>query len=176
MVFRIKDTNRADWPLLQNGAVTLYWRMELFEAAIDSLAQLRYRVLRLRFNEPQQFMADVSKALKWQQQFGYQAWGGGLDALNDAFRDEPFNSADDSAFCVENFQAAVKYNSKWSTAMLDIIERTSRDYLLFGKRLVALVQTKNATYRCKGIGATSAHWNKKEWLDRTRKGEISGSG
>jgi hypothetical protein len=169
MVFQLEDTDRADWPLLQNGAVTLYWRMELFEMAVNSLAQLRYRVLRLRFNEPQQFMGDVSKALKWQQQFGRQLWMGNLDALNDAFRSEPFESADDSAFCIENFQAAVEYDPKWSTAMLDVIECTSRDYLLFGKRLLALIQTRDATYRCEGIGATSAHWNKEEASNSARQ-------
>src|SRR5262245_13543016 len=116
MVFRPEDTSRSDWPLLQNGAITLYWRIELFEAAINSLNKLSYRVLRLRFNEPQKFMVDISEALKWRQQFGYEPWTGNLDALNDAFRYEPFDSADDSAFCIENFQAAVEHDSKWATA------------------------------------------------------------
>lgn len=168
MVFSPQETDRYDWPLLQNGAVTLYWKIEVFESAIAHLAELDYRVLRLRFDDSLQFQHDLSVALKWREQFGYSPWNGSLDALEDGFRYEPFESTDDSAFCVKNFDALARSNQQLSFALLDMIERHSRDYLLFGKRLIGLIQTNDPEFHCEGIGATSANWNEAERLNKAR--------
>ncbi|MGI9383521.1 MAG: hypothetical protein ACR2PO_10230 [Methyloligellaceae bacterium] len=168
MVFKIDDEDRYDWDLLQNGAINLYFKHAVFEEAITSLEQLGYHIIRLRFDNEKQFEADMTRALKWQQQFGYSPWNGNLDALNDGFRDEPFNSADDTAFCIENFQACVAHDGYMATTLLDILARTSRNYLLFGKRLIGLIQTNDPEFDRDGLGGTTTHWNEAEWLNSAR--------
>jgi len=168
MVFKVDDTDRLDWDLLQKGAVNLYFKSELFDDAIQSLKDLGYHIIRLRFDSPDHFKNDLSLALKWEEQFGYFPWNDSLDALNDGFRGEPFNSAANAAFCIENFQACVSYDNYMATTLLTIIERTSRDYLLFGKRLIGLIQTNDPNFHRDGLGGTTTHWNDAEWLDSAR--------
>lgn len=168
MVFSLDEMDRSDWPLFRSGAVNLYRRAEVFEDAILDLITLRYRILRLRFQTIPQFQNDLSLALNWQEQFGYFPWTGNLDALNDGFRSEPFDSAEDNAVCIENFDALVKSDPTLSFALLDMIACHSRAYLLFGKRLVGLIQTNDPKFSCPGIGKSSAMWNEAEQLDRAR--------
>lgn len=168
MVFKIDECERADWPLLQNRAVNLFWNMEIYKGAIVSLEELGYRTIKLRFENAAKFTNDVSEALKWKQQFGYEPLDGDLNALNDGLRGQPFYSADDSAICIENFNLFAKQNKHDSSAFLNILERTSRNYLLFGKRLIALIQTTDPRYRCDNIGGTYADWNEAEWFNWNR--------
>ncbi len=48
------------------------------------------------------------------------------------------------------------------------IESHSRDYLLFGDRLLALAQSDDATIEFAPIGARSAKWNREECLNANR--------
>lgn len=158
MVFSEEDTRRYDFQLLQNGAVNLYWRMELFRAAIDELRALDYKILDLRFDNEQQFQQDLSDALKWEESFGYGPWSGNLDGLDDGLREEPFNSSDDSVLAISNYDALAESDERLSRELLDMIECHSRDYLLFGKRLIGLIQTNDPKFECVGIGGTRAWW------------------
>ena len=44
----------------------------------------------------------------------------------------------------------------------------SRLMLLTGKRLVTLVQSEAPDVRFDGLGAISAQWNRREWLNKDR--------
>lgn len=150
-MFTPETLNRADWPLLRNGAVNLFARREDYSAAVTALDGLGYRML-IFARGPEHFIDEMSAALKWHEQFGYKPWTGNLDAFNDALRGEPFDSADDGAICIENFQALVGDDETFARGLLDIIEYQSRQYLLFGKRLIALIHTQNKGFRCEGLG------------------------
>jgi hypothetical protein len=158
MVFSRDETDRFDWKLLQSGGVNLFLKMEDFERAIGNLFDLNYRIHRLCFENTAQIERDVSVMLKWEELFGYFPWDGSANALDDAFYDEPLNSCDDCAICIENFDAWVTLDEQSSFYFLDILERHSRNYLLYGKRLIGLIQTNDPTYRCRGIGSTDATW------------------
>jgi hypothetical protein len=119
-VFSENNLDRLDWPLLQNGPVNLFWRKSVFEAAILDLEALHYRILRVRFANLEDFYRDVSIALKWNEQFGHDLWKGNLDALNDGFRGQPFESGDDSAFCIEDFHMLVAQDRELAEEILDI--------------------------------------------------------
>lgn len=168
MVFSSEKTDRYDWRLLHWGAVNLYWRMEIFESDIAELVELNYRIIRLRFDNASQFQNDLSAALKWREQFGYFPWTGNLNALNDGFKCEPLESADDNAICIENYNALVRDDEQLSVELLNMIEYHSRNYLLLGKRLIGLVQTNDPAFYCRNIGGRRANWNQAEWLNSAR--------
>lgn len=168
-MFSEDNLDRLDWPLLQNGPVNLFWRKSLFEAAILDLEALNYRILRIRFANLEDFYRDVSAALKWKEQFGYDRWNGNLDALNDGFSGEPFDSSNDSAFCIEDFNLLVAQDRQCSEDILDIIANQSRSYLQFGKRLIGLIQTSDADFHTEKLGGSSAQWNRAEWLNSSRE-------
>lgn len=54
----------------------------------------------------------------------------------------------------------------WS--VLDIMESNSRDLLLFGKRLIILVQSDDPGISFEPVGGRGVGWNRKEWLNRSR--------
>ncbi|WP_419901743.1 hypothetical protein [Kiloniella sp.] len=168
MIFKDEFSGRADWPLLQNGAVHLYWKPEVYEDAIQSLKTLNYRIMNIHYENIDQFKSDLSSSLKWQEQFGYSPWDGNLNALNDGIREEPFNSSDRNAICISNYQALASDDKYFAFKLLDLIARHSRDYLLFGKVLIGLIQTNDPNFRCEGIGGTQASWNLSEWKNSSR--------
>ncbi len=168
MVFKDDDLERADWELLRHGAVTLFWKPDVYQKQISSLKELGYNVLDLNYENIGKFHTDVSSALKWKEQFGYAPWTGSLDALNDGLRGEPIDSSKDTAFCIRNFHKCVKDEPKWSKIFLDVLASNSRDYLLYGCRLVVLIQTDDAQFYSDSLGGQKAKWNKFEWLNSAR--------
>lgn len=85
------DLERADWPLLQNGAVNLFHKKSVFEETAKQLTDLGYHVAHIRCKTPEEFKTDISTELDWDGQFGYKDWDGNLDALNDGLSSPPMN-------------------------------------------------------------------------------------
>ena len=53
-------------------------------------------------------------------------------------------------------------------AMLDVFARAIRYHMLFGKRLIILVQSDDPRIHFDGLGGVSAMWNSREWLNKNR--------
>lgn len=160
---------RGDWPLLQNGAVNLFWKLEVLANARQTLTDLDYEVAEVSCgSEAPSFEVQVSHVLRWEDQFGYEPWNGNLDAFNDGMRYFPFGTSGRSALVLTGFHRLVAVDSKRAHSVLDIIESSARDHLLRGKVLIALVQTDDPRYSCDGIGCRSANWNRTERLHASR--------
>ncbi|KQW71387.1 hypothetical protein ASE17_00330 [Phenylobacterium sp. Root77] len=162
------DKLRADWELLAHGAVTLFWRKRLFDDAKEALRALDYRLVEVLCTTSDQFTADVGFGLNWLGQFGYEPWTGNLDALNDGLRDPPFGPTGCLALCLEGFHQLIAENPTLANGVLDVIEYQSRNQLLIGRRLLALVQTNDGSFHAAALGARGATWNQAEWLNSSR--------
>ena len=81
--------NRPDWPFIQNGAVTLFRKQSILDAATLVLSGDGYRVHQIDCGTETSMMRDLSIALFWDEKFGYQPDHLNLNALNDALRYEP---------------------------------------------------------------------------------------
>jgi hypothetical protein len=163
-----EDKLRADWELLAGGAVTLFWRKTLFDAAKAAIRSLDYRLVEVVCTTSDQFTADLGSGLNWRGQFGYEPWTGNLNALNDGLRDPPFGPTGCLALCLEGFHQLVAENASLANGVLEVIEYQSRDQLLLGRRLIALVQTNDGSFSATGLGARGATWNQAEWLNSSR--------
>ncbi|MEM9104020.1 MAG: barstar family protein [Pseudomonadota bacterium] len=168
MVFKSTDEDRIDYGFLRDGAVNLYFRKHLFEKAISELEKLGYKVFRIRFESFQQFRSELSDVLSWELQFGYKHWDGNLDTLNDGLRNVSFIFDKDSVLCIEDFHVFSKLDDHSATELLDILERASRDCLMFGKRFFSLVQTDDPHFSRENLGGNATKWNDAEWLDSAR--------
>jgi len=163
------DFHRADWPLLQNGAVHLFWSPEVLAETRKNLAELGYEESEIAFgSKAPGFRAQISRALKWRDQFGYDSWNGNLDALNDGMRHFPFGPSGRSALIFVDFQNFALNSPETAHAILDIIERAARDHLLCGRLLMALVQTNDNRYTCPPVGGRRVDWNPREWTQQDR--------
>ncbi|WP_420859674.1 barstar family protein [Marivivens marinus] len=160
--------NRADWPFIQDGAVTLFLKQQVLDAAIEAVRDEGYSVHRIDCGREDTMMRDLSHALRWEKQFGYEPDSLNLDALNDALCGEPCDERPKLLLVLDRFAGFRKRGADTATAMLDIIEYQSRNHLLFGNRLLAFVRTNNPNTHIEGLGGRAAQWNKKEWLMKSR--------
>ncbi len=170
MEFTAESENEPDFKYLEHVGVTFFIRKKLLESAVSELSGLGYHVIRLHFDNHDQFDQLIADQFKWKEQFGYEPWNRSFDALNDGLRGEPFNTSDKSVICIEDYERLdAAYNSAWH--FLDLIEHHSREYLLFGKRLVGLIQTNDSNFDPPEIGMRQPKWNRDEWLISSREGK-----
>jgi hypothetical protein len=163
------DFQRADWPLLQNGAVNLFLKPEILAGACEALAALDYEITEVSCaGSVAEFEAEMSRVLRWHEAFGYEKWTGNLNALNDGVGCYPFGPSSRSALVLSGFHHLVAADEARAHAILDIIETWSRNHLLRGNYLIALVQTDDPTYECEGLGSRCANWNWREWFSVER--------
>jgi len=158
------DEERLDWRLMQNGAVTLFYRTDLFDDAIEWLRAHAYVVHVIDASTINSFTDEMTVALRFQEQFGFSPWNGNLNALNDAFRYLSGGETTGVVFCFKEYDRLATADGHFAHAVLDILESNSRDHALLGQRLFALVQSDDPAIEFHGLGARSASWNNKEWL------------
>jgi len=158
---------RADWPLLHNGAVNLFHAPEILAQARAALSLLGYEIAEIacRGDAPS-FERQVSDVLRWEEQFNYAPWSGNLNALDDAMAGYPFGASAKRALVLDGFHVIAERDARYAHALLDILESAARDHLLFGRILVMLVQTDDRDYACPPIGGRSANWNGREAMAR----------
>lgn len=161
-----EEFQRLDLVLLQNGAVTLYFRSQVLAEDVKWLKRNDYRVDSLEcsvwFSE-----SEMHEALSGGLEFpGY--YGRNLDALNDCIGDIeiPDEGGRVVVFNRYDFFAARFPDTAWS--ILDIMEINSRRLLLFGRRLIVLVQSDDPEIFFEPIGGRPVLWNRREWLNTSR--------
>ncbi len=151
-----------DYWLLREAAVTLVWKIEILERLREQLKKLNYRIVSIPIASKEQFIHDMEGALA-------RPWNGGIDALNDWLReDDIYGPNQRLVFCFENFHRLVEADREFAIAVLDVIERASRNALLDGWRMIALVQTRDNRFETPVLGGQSAGWNKYEWMNKDR--------
>jgi len=161
-------TNQADWPFLQNGPTTLFKSQAILDDAISKLSGTGYTIHRIDCSTDSNFLLSLIENLRWQQQFGFLPKSLNLDALNDAVRDEPFDSSDKAVVIFDQFQGFWNRDKATAFQVLDIFASASRDYLIFGKRLLSFVKVSNPSFQIDALGATPANWNSREWLNKDK--------
>lgn len=163
------DRQRPDWSLLQNGAVHLFWSQQVLAETRLQLAAIGYEQSEIAFGgRAPGFQSQMSKALKWEDQFGYGGWTGNLNALEDGMRHFPFGPSGRSCLVFLNFHHFTTKSPQTAHSVLDIIECAARDHLLSGKLLLALVQTNDNRYECAPVGCRRVGWNPREWTNAHR--------
>jgi hypothetical protein len=153
---------------MQNSAVTLYYRRHLFERDMNWLAEYGYAIHTIDCSYEEVFESQISRALCFVERFGYE-WSRNLDALNDGFYNIEFHGVTGVAFCLMRYDALAAADPHAAHAVLDIIEWNSRYHLLFGNRLLALVQSDDPDISFDSLGARPAEWNRDEWFTASRR-------
>ena len=153
---------------MRDGAITLYFQMAGLERDLSWLREHGYRVLTIDCQDLPAFYRQVSTALHFMENFGDSDWTGNLDALDDAFRCLEIDSEGGLVFCLLRYNLLKAADPRLAQGVLDMIEWHSRDYLLLGRRLLALVQSDDPRIQFDPLGARCARWNRREQFDRDR--------
>jgi hypothetical protein len=141
--FRLDETARLDCRLLRDGACTLICDLELFDRRQRELEALGYRVHVLDASDADALVAGFATALRFEHNYGYTPTKLNMDALTDAFRDLSFDDAEGHVLALRRFDLAVVRNADRAKLLVEVIEKASRDWLVFGGRLIALLQSQD---------------------------------
>lgn len=160
------DFQRVDWRLLQNGPVSLYFRHDALDSDVAWLRDHGYRVevleCRAWANEHAMHEAFAAK-LAFPDHYGMN-----LDAMNDAISDVDVPAESGLVIVLDRFDDFASHHRTVAQAVLDLLADNARRFLLFGRRLLVLVQSDDPRISFAPVGATAVSWNPKEWLDRDR--------
>ena len=160
------DFQRLDWLLLQNGAVTLYFRREALDLDAAWLRAHAYQVKELDCSDWSDVRAmhqNVAAALSFPDYYGMN-----LEALNDCLCDVEVPADGGLATVFLRFDEFASRHRDEAQCMLDILADNARRFLLFGRRLLVLAQSDDPRISFEPVGATTVQWNPKEWLNASR--------
>ena len=162
-----QDLQRVDYALLQNGAVTLYWRLAYLEEDITWLTAHGYNVHRFNaasWGSEADMHSDLARDLAFPDYYGRN-----LDALNDSLSDLDLSAEGGMAIVLVRFDSFAQRYHDVAQKVLDIAEHVSRRYLLRGRRFLMLVQSDDPRIEFEPLGAVATNWNHREWLNTSRE-------
>jgi hypothetical protein len=163
---------RTDWPLLQNGFVTLFWDRGLFTATCRELEVDGYVVVTLdaaSWDSTGAALLAFGDALDFPDYFSKN-----INALVDCLRDVAtfeYGSNPDSTgtvIALDAYDVFNELNGELAWTLLDILADTARKALLVGHRFIVIVRSSDPHIAFQSVGATRVGWNQKEFLDSRR--------
>jgi hypothetical protein len=160
------DYQRLDWALLQNGAVSLYYRTEILAEDIAWLVAHGYVVHEfdcVAWETEDHFHDAVSAALE------FPGWyGRNIHAFKDCLCDIDIPDEGGCALVFRRYDYFAIQQPKFAQWVLDDIQQNSRILSLWGRRLMALLQSDNPRLDFQPVGACGVNWNRREWLYSAR--------
>jgi len=162
-----EEFERLDWMLLQDGAVTLYFRPQVLAEDIEWLKEHDYEVdtfdCSVWVGE-----SEMHEALSCGLDFlGY--YGRNLNALNDCIGDIGVPEEGGRVLVFNRYDSFAANEPQLAWSVLDIMEVNSRRLLLVGRRLIILVQSDDPGISFESVGGRAVMWNTREWLNTSRQ-------
>lgn len=154
--------------LLRHGAITKFFSPAPFQRTIAELAKAGYRAHMIDADDATVFRAQMTRALRFKENFGYEPWTGNLDALNDAFRSVDFAGVAGVAFAFTRFDLLLAAEPRLAEGVVDVLESASREHLVAGSCLIGLVQSDDPRLELPPCGARPPTWNEEEWPNKAR--------
>ena len=155
--------HELEWRLLQPGPITMYVRPEYLDEDVAELSAKGYRVHRLRCSQWK------SASAMWQEladELELEHTPSNFNALDDLLEDIDVPDVGGVAIVLDDFQA-LRHSPD---VLLEVLARSSRWWLLFGRRLIVLLRTDDPDFVPPAVGATTPEWNGREWFTAAREG------
>jgi RNAse (barnase) inhibitor barstar len=165
-VFQGDDFNRLDWRLLQNGAISLYFQPSVLAGDVAWLANHGYVIHEFdcaTWASEGDFHDAVSAKLRFPDYYGRN-----IAAFNDCLSDLDIPDEGGAALVFHRYDRFLTQEPKFAKYVLDDIQQNSRRFSLWGRRLLALLQSDDPRLNVGPLGACSANWNPQEWLNAKR--------
>ena len=159
--------------LAKNGPVTLFWRTQVLESTLNWLEARRYRLIRLEAGTwcaEADFHTAIASALGFPGYYGHN-----LNAFTDCMRDVASyeygasRDATGTVLAFSNYDAFAVRQPNPAHSVLDIIATEARNAMLFGHRMLCLVQSNNPNIHFDPVGASAVMWNPAEWMQANRR-------
>lgn len=159
------DQRRLGWLILRDGPFVLFFDRSKLDEACAWFLRHSYQVVAFNctnWQSDDDFHNDISASLKFPNYYGHN-----LDALSECMRfdlDIPQESG--LLLVFYHFDVFKKRFPKISYVLLDTLTESSRQYLLYGQRLITFIQSDNQNIVFEPVGACHimrAHWEAKHY-------------
>jgi RNAse (barnase) inhibitor barstar len=160
------EFQRLDWRLLQNGAISLYFRREVLDGDVAWLREHAYGVAEfecLTWSDQRDMHRALAATLAFPDYYGMN-----LDAMNDCMGDVKVPAEGGLVLVFLRFDTFATHHREVAQVVLDVLAANARRFLLLGRRLLVLVQSDDPRISFEPVGATAVSWNPTEWFNKTR--------
>jgi hypothetical protein len=160
------ERERLDWRILEQGACALYYKPAVLAEDVAWLQAQGYTVHALdcaRWSSPAAMHGDLKAALGFPSHYAAN-----LASLIDALAEMEVPAPGGMAVQLRRFDTFAGRDRDFAHTLLDVLETTSRGFLLTGRRFIALVQSDNPRISFERVGARPVNWNPREWLESAR--------
>ena len=165
-------THPPDFALLRDGGLALFRRPAVLDDAEQELRGLGYDQVRLDTGGWTE--SDLHDAFASALTFpGY--YGRNLNALADCLYDVAHGdygwapTSTGLVVRVDGFGNFAERAHDLAAAVARVLAEASRAGLLFGHRLLWLLQVDDGAFRPGPVGCVHLPWNRREWLDADRR-------
>lgn len=155
-----------DWRLLQNGSISLHYRPEVLAGNAEWLAARGYRLDELdctRWDSLETMIKELADNLNLEECYSLN-----LDALSDSLFDIEIPEESGRVLIFHRYDYFAAKFPKQAWDLLDIIETKARTHLLFGRRLITLLQSDDPSIEFEPVGSRPVMWNWREWFNVSR--------
>ena len=164
MVFKDEPdlSERPDWQILQNGWTALYLRPSVLDAELVWFRKEGFQIAEMDcgdWKNEEEFHKQLKGVLNFPDYYGRN-----MNALNDCLSDLVI---EEPGFLMV-FGHYDSVPADFAHVMLEAWAEASRGHILFGRKLITLVQVNDPHYSLPLVGACPPTWNRREWLIRDR--------
>ncbi len=154
------DLQKLDWQLLQNSPIILYYQASILS---EDFAWFKAHGYWIDHFDCSTWNSELLLHQTLAKELNFPKWyGGNLDALNDCLSDIEIPKESGRVLVFDRYDVLASKRPQAAWQVLDIIAHKARYHLLFGRRLLALVQSDDSKIFFAEVGACPVSWNRKE--------------
>lgn len=166
-IFTKADENRLDWLLLREGSVKKYYQEEHLSDDLQWLDNQGYKIVNINCSKLTE-IPNILKIIGQELDFPDFFRGNDLDAFDDHMYDIQISSESGIVIVFYRYDLIMKLDPKIGWNLVNILDNHSRSYMMYGLRLITLLQSADPKLEIDPIGTQNVKWNQKEWLDSHR--------
>jgi RNAse (barnase) inhibitor barstar len=161
----MKNSEGKDIEILKNGPICKYFKTNVLNEDLIWFQNNKFEIIDMNLSNwtKHNFHKKLKESLHFPDYYGEN-----LDAFNDCLLDMIDTNFKGLILVFRNFDDFYKEDRQKSEAILDIISKQSRNWLLYGKKLIVLLHSKDSELDFPEFGGTSPHWNSSEWFNSDR--------
>jgi RNAse (barnase) inhibitor barstar len=157
-VFRdTPDLNeRPDWQILQNGWSALYLKPSILDAELVWFRSEGFQIAEMdceNFSSEKEFHAQLKVGLKFPDYYGRN-----MNALDDCLSDLTIK---EPGFLMV-YRHYDSLSADFAYTVLEEFANASRLHMLFGRKLITLIQVNDPHYSLPPVGGCPLIWNRRE--------------
>ena len=161
-----EEKTARDIEILRNGPICKYFKNSILDEDLIWFSNSNFEIIEMYCQNWSR--KNAHEKLKLALNFP-DYYGENLDAFADCLSDMYNKRYRGLILVFRRYDHFVEEDGKFAEAILDIIARESRAWLLSGQKLIGLVQSDNPDLNFPKLGGTSPDWNAAEWLNEYRK-------